>query len=341
MPRTPRIEFEGAVYHVMSRGDHGEAIFQDDTDRQRFLNALADACGKTGWVVHAYVLMPNHYHLLIETPQANLVDGMKWLQGTYTTRYNHRHDLHGHLFQGRYKPLLIEPGNDAYFLLVSTYIHLNPVRAGMVAPDRRAIERYAWSSFPAYIGRKGRSPAWLGVDRVLASLDLADTSHGRGAYADYVAEQARQAAGGAESDDLQRQWKAIRRGWCLGSDAFRTRMGERLRGVLHERQAGSFLGLEVHEHQRHTAEQLLAIGLAAVGLAPEQLPALPKTDPRKQAVAWLIRKNTTVRNAWVSKALSMGHEVNVSQAVCRVDQALSPEISRLKAAVEKQLGVGP
>ena len=155
MPRTPRIEFEGAVYHLLSRGDHGEAIFQDDADRRRFLDALAEACGKTGWVVHAYVLMPNHYHLLIETPQANLVDGMKWLQGTYTTRYNHRHDLHGHLFQGRYKPLLIEPGNDSYFLLVSTYIHLNPVWAGIVAPDRRAIERYAWSSFPAYVGRGG------------------------------------------------------------------------------------------------------------------------------------------------------------------------------------------
>ena len=100
-----------------------------------------------------------------------------------------------------------------------------------------------------------------------------------------------------------------------------------------------FLG-PIREHQRHTAEQLLALGLTAVGLALEQLPALPKTDPRKQAVAWLIRKNTTVRNAWVSKALSMGHEVNVSQSVSRVDQVLSPELAPQSSGRERDRSVG-
>ena len=337
MPRKPRVEFAGAVYHVMSRGDHGEAIYQDDADRQRFLDSLAEACQKTGWLVHAYVLMPNHYHLLLETPKANLVAGMHWLQGTYTNRYNRRHGLHGHLFQGRYKPLLIEPDDDAYFPQVSTYIHLNPVRAGMATPDRHGLERFPWSSFPAYLGQTGRRPAWLCLDRVLAALDLADSARGRDAYAAHVVEQALQAIGGAGKGDLQRQWKAIRRGWCLGSDSFRTRMGERLDGVLQEHRSGSYLGPEIHEHQYHTAEQLLSAGLAAVGLTPDQLPSLRKTDLRKQAVAWLIRKHTTVRNAWVSEALRMGHEVNVSQAVARVDRAESSELARLKTAVTSTL----
>ena len=109
MPRKPRVEFEGAVYHVMCRGDHREPIVQDDVDRAEFVRCLGDACGKTDWHVHAYALLGNHYHILLETPRANLVSGMHWFQGTYTVRYNRRHRLHGHLFQGRYKPLLIEP----------------------------------------------------------------------------------------------------------------------------------------------------------------------------------------------------------------------------------------
>src|SRR5271170_7642522 len=100
MARPLRIEYAGAVYHVMARGNRGQGIFGDDKDRQRFLETLGEACQKTGWWVHAYVLMDNHYHLLVETPEGNLVEGMKWLQGAYTQRFNRQHKLFGHLFQG-------------------------------------------------------------------------------------------------------------------------------------------------------------------------------------------------------------------------------------------------
>lgn len=99
--RKVRIEFAGAVYHLMSRGNQGQAIFRGDADRKLFLETLAEGCEKTGWQVHAYVLMGNHYHLLVETPEANLVAGMKWIQGTYTQRFSAGHKLFGHLFQGR------------------------------------------------------------------------------------------------------------------------------------------------------------------------------------------------------------------------------------------------
>jgi len=107
MARKLRIQYPGAIYHVVSRGDHRERIFKDERDRQRFLDTLGESCAKTNWLVHAFCLMPNHFHLVLETPQPNLVAGMKWLLGVYTSRFNHRHKAFGHLFQGRYKSLIV------------------------------------------------------------------------------------------------------------------------------------------------------------------------------------------------------------------------------------------
>ncbi len=108
MARKLRVEYPGAIYHVLNRGDRRELSFKDDLDRKTFLETLAAVCAKTGWQVHAYVLMPNHFHLVVETPQPNLVAGMKWFLGTYTGRFNRRHKVSGHLFSGRYKSLLVE-----------------------------------------------------------------------------------------------------------------------------------------------------------------------------------------------------------------------------------------
>ena len=103
MARKLRLQYEGAIYHVMNRGDHREAIFRGDKDRELFLQTLGEACAKTDWQIHAWCLMRNHFHLIVETPKPNLVLGMKWFLGTYTSRYNRRHKLFGHLFSGRYK----------------------------------------------------------------------------------------------------------------------------------------------------------------------------------------------------------------------------------------------
>src|SRR5439155_3122841 len=127
MPRPLRVEFPGAIYHLMSRGDRGEPIFRDEEDRGRFLRTLGEACEKTGWQVHAYCLMGNHFHLVAETPQPNLVAGMRWFLGTYTARFNRRHKFFGHLFSGRYKSLLVDGSGTGYLKSVCDYVHLNRV----------------------------------------------------------------------------------------------------------------------------------------------------------------------------------------------------------------------
>ena len=188
MARKARVEFEGAVYHVLDRGDRREAIFKDDADRRRFLETLGEACARTGWRVHAYVLMSNHYHLMIETPQANLVAGMRWFQTTWTIRYNTRHRLSGHLFQGRYKAVVVDSQESRYFAVLSDYIHLNPVRARMIGLEERLFD-YPWSSYPLYAARKGR-PVWFEPRTVLGEMSLDDTAAGRRAYAERMRERA-------------------------------------------------------------------------------------------------------------------------------------------------------
>src|SRR5580765_2137597 len=129
MPRQLRIQYEGAIYHLLNRGDRREEIFRDDLDRKSFLQTLGAACQKTGWQVHAYCLMGNHFHLVIETPNGNLVAGMRWLLSAYTIRLNHRHKLFGHVFSGRYKALIVDGSGGGYLKTVCDYVHLNPVRA--------------------------------------------------------------------------------------------------------------------------------------------------------------------------------------------------------------------
>ncbi len=157
MARPLRIEYPGAYYHITSRGNERKTIFKNKSDRKSFLSYLKSACQRYGAIIHVYCLMNNHYHLLLETPKGNLSKVMHHINSAYTTCHNAKHKRAGHLFQGRYKAILIEA--DAYAGELSRYIHLNPVRAGMVDMP----EKYAWSSYQYYIGKK-KKPDWLAID---------------------------------------------------------------------------------------------------------------------------------------------------------------------------------
>jgi len=163
MSRPLRIEYAGALYHVTSRGDGQKDIYLDDKDRRDFLAVLTGACERFNWNVHAYCLMDNHYHLLIETPDGNLSQGMRQLNGVYTQQFNRNHNRVGHVFQGRYKAIIVE--KDSYLLELSRYIVLNPVRARMV----RSVKDWPWSSYRATCGTVG-SYQWLSTDWLLSSF---------------------------------------------------------------------------------------------------------------------------------------------------------------------------
>ena len=194
MARKLRIEYPGAIYHVMNRGDRREPIFQDEADRQRFAETLSEVCAKTGWQVHAYVLMPNHFHLVVETPQPNLVAGMKWFLGTYTSRFNRRHKLFGHLFSGRYKALIVDGSGNGHLRTVRDYVHLNPVRANLLAAER-PLRAYPWSSHPEYLKPPTRRHEWRRVNRLFGEMRiLKDSAAGRQQF-ERLMEQRRQAGG--------------------------------------------------------------------------------------------------------------------------------------------------
>ena len=160
MARPLRIEFPGALYHVTARGDRQEAIFDDDEDRLIFLRILAEVVERFNWLCHAYCLMTNHYHLLVETPDGNLSKGMRHLNGVYTQATNRRHTRAGHLFQGRFKGIIVD--KDSYLLELARYVVLNPVRAGMV----RQPGKWPWCSYRAMIG-DSPAPTWLATDGIL------------------------------------------------------------------------------------------------------------------------------------------------------------------------------
>ncbi len=200
--------------------------------------------------------MSNHYHLMLETPQANLVAGMRWFQTTVTARFNRRHRLSGHLFQGRYKAVIVDPEERGYFGIWSDYIHLNPVRARLVGLDGRLFD-YAWSSCRHYVLAAQR-PAWFEPRAVLGELALADDAAGRRAYA----ERMRQRAVEELADGERPEVKELRRGWCLGRPSFR----ERMLGLLDA--AGEPLGgrsrrdaTVEHDHGEDAASRLCEAGL--------------------------------------------------------------------------------
>ncbi len=269
MSRPPRIEYEGALYHVMCRGDRQEAIFKDDKDRRMFLETLGETCGRSGFVIHSYVLMRNHYHLLLETPEGNLVAGMGWFQSTYTARYNARHRERGHLFQGRYKAVPIDGGEGEYGRAVSDYIHLNPARAGIVNADKPELKNYRWSSFPTFC-EGGTEPGWLKGEIVLAWHHWrSERSRDRQAYAKYLQRRAEECWENEEDAQEDEMLKAIRRGWYLGGEEFRETLEELAEKVVKGKRRASYAGEVLKRHDAAEAERILETGLERMGLKLE------------------------------------------------------------------------
>lgn len=301
MPRQLRIQYPGAMYHVMSRGNQRKDIFLDDVDRQDFLKTLAEACQKTGWQVHAYCLMSNHYHVVLETPNANLVAGMAWLQGTYTTRLNHRHKLTGHVLSGRYKSQLVEGSGTGYLRTVCDYVHLNPVRAGLLKPEERLLA-YPWSSFGYYLAAAPHRPQWMRVDRVLGEHGL---QHDSPAVREEF--ERRMEARRLEPSD-QEDVKALRRGWCLGSEEFKQQKLEGMESKVSEHHFGE-LRLETGQAK---AERIITEELKRLDWQEADFALRRKHDPGKIQIALRLRKETTLSVKQIAERIHFGTSKSAS-----------------------------
>lgn len=210
MARPLRLEFAGAAYHITSRGNARQEIFLDDGDRRCLLDALGAVLDQFGWLCHAYCLMGNHYHLMVETPGPNLSRGMRQLNGLYTQRFNRRHRRVGHVFQGRFHSVIVD--REAYLLELCRYIVLNPVRAGLAA----CADAWAWSSYRATAGL-APAPAWLSTAWVLQHFGP-EPARAQARYREFV----------TEGHGRQSPWEALRGEPVIGSRGFVERLAPAL-----------------------------------------------------------------------------------------------------------------
>jgi REP-associated tyrosine transposase len=332
MARSPRIEIKGGLYHVTCHGDREEPIFVDDDDREIFIATLGQTCKRAGIVIHAFALMNNHYHLLLETPAGNLVAGMRWFQTTYTARFNSRHRLGGHLFQGRYKALLIDPNVPEYSRTVADYVHLNPVRAGLVQSEEE-LAIFPWCSYRFYASAKGL-PEWLRIATIYQGHGLTcERGADQQRFRQYMAERIdRELEEKRRPIEAQKDvsWSMIRQGWVLGTEAFRDRIEVLVRARIAKGKRESYSGSDLRRHDQKQAVGLLGKALERLQLDIDQMRAMKKNDLRKQATAWLLKSRTTVGNQWICETLKMGDRSNVNRAMHQLELVQNRQIKRIR-----------
>ncbi len=308
----------------MARGNRREAIFLDDDDRRFFLGTLAEACEMTGWRVFAWVLMSNHYHLCIQTPEPNLIAGMKWLQNTVTRRFNVRHRAWGRVFGDRYKAIPVE-GGGYYARTLVDYIHLNPVRAGIIRPEEgQSVMDFPWSSVAGgYALPPGKRAKWLAAEAGLAEHGLPDTAEGRQKYVELldkrsVLEGAKRSGIPESSAEVDMRRSNLRRGWYWGSEKFAERLLKMVDAMSCKgKSRGYKRATEKRAHGENQAEQWLAQGLEAAGLETGELERLPGSDARKAALAELLWSRTTVSQEWLAERLYLKSASNACQVIRR------------------------
>lgn len=316
MPRPLRVEYDGARYHVMCRGNRDQVVFGTDDDVRLFLKTLSEAVQRASLIVHAYVLMSTHYHLLIETPSGNLVDAMKWLQGAFTQRMNAMHQTWGHLFQGRYKAKIIATDEPEYFRRVSDYIHLNPAAAGLVGTSpEKPLGCYAWSSYPFYVNAPSQRPDWLTAGCVLQHHQLTDTMQGRRRYREMMEIRAHEASGDPDAFFNSEENKGMERGWVHGSKAFRQQMLERLEQRDSPDPKPVYDAIQKRDLTENAVQKDIEKGCRFLKLEQSELSLLRKGDVVKVMLAAYIKENYTLSNRRISELLSMGHPTYISR--CR------------------------
>jgi putative transposase len=320
MPYKLRLAFPGAIYHVINRGNYRRWIFAESGAKAAFETCLFEASQRCEWLLHAFVIMGNHFHLALETPRGNLVAGMQWLESTYANRFNRFRRAHGHLFQSRYKALLVEPG-EALGQLCS-YIDLNPVRAGIVSVERLRDHRYSsyW-----YLDRPRQRPKELDSTAAFHAMGaLSNTRAGRMSYLDYLRWQAAEGPAGKNA-----AYASLSKGWALGSTEFKAAL-VRDHALVADVRAWEYAGATAMNEQRWQ-ERLQRV---RDFLPPQIRQARSKSAPWKVAVAAYLKSTTDVANPWLATQLHMGSPFYVSKHVGLLKHGRNPAAHLLLQRLE-------
>jgi putative transposase len=302
MARSVRIEYPGAVYHVLNRGNYRTHIFSQEKAKQSFEDCLLNASVRYNWRLYAYCLLGNHFHIAMETLEANLSMGMQWLQSTFANRFNRAHLSHGHLFQGRFKALVVE--RDEYLGPLIHYIHLNPLRANMV--NTETIETYRWSTL-WYLFHKRKRPDCMALELGLYYAgNLADTMKGRRDYLQYLL--------WIQSDAKAKQRiqsSRLCRGWALGSKQFKEKLVDQFLPVG---KVDHLEGKDYSEANEIRWKCILEKSLTVMKKNVKDISADKKSVHWKALIALFMKDNTSVSNVWLTKHLNMGIPQGVSRS---------------------------
>ncbi len=299
------------MYHVINRGNYRRDVFETTGTAKAFEVTLDEACEQHGWKLHAYVILRNHFHLALTTPEPNLVEGMHWLQSTFASRFNRLRGERGHLFQGRYQALLIE--DDAALIRVVDYIHLNPVRARIVAAEQ--VARFRWSSLRRFT--KPERPVWFSAGDWLGRLGLVDSAAG---WRSYVAGLAELAEDEARQKELG--FEQMSRGWAIGTDAWRKAIA---RDHAHLKLDSGYAAGEIRELKEARWQEKLSTLLSAAGKSLEDAAADSKGAAWKRGLAVELRRTVGAPHGWIAERLAMGSP-----------HALRAHLSRTRSRIEQQ-----
>lgn len=315
MARPLRLAFEDATYHITARGNRRESIFYSDRDRSVFLEKMNETFNKYSFNCYAYCLMDNHYHLFIKTPHANLSEGMHYLNASYTNWLKAEHNIVGVIFQGRYKSILVH--RDSYGLKLSAYIHLNPLRAGIVTD----IEEYSWSSYLDYIEKRS-SVDRLDTEFILRQFDD-DLKKARRRYKRFV----------LENTGMDNPLKDSYRGVALGSEEFVERIKEKIRSLGVKREVA-----ETKMAREYSAEEVIKTIMKRFGVERQEIFRKRRGNIYRQLALYFIKRNTMLSLNEIGEEFDMDYAA-VSQACKRFEVLVTRDESalRMKTILEKEL----
>jgi len=296
--RKLRLQFPGAIYHVINRGNYRRDVFESAGAAMAFEECLFEACEQAGWRLSAYVIMRNHFHLAVETPRANLVEGMHWLQSTFATRFNRFRNERGHLFQSRYKAILVEPG--PHLARVVDYIHLNPQRAGIVTLD--LLPQFRWSSYRRFL--RADRPLFLECAAWLRELGFEDSAAGWKGYSDHLQWLA------ADTDEQRKQaFEQLSKGWAIGDEGWRATLAQ---DFAHKLSPRALREPDVAELRTCRWNSMVDRLLTEAQRTRADLALATKSEPWKIKLALKVKRATGAPNAWIAQTLQMGTPGSVS-----------------------------